>query len=67
MEEILDLIHSNQVLDRYIQSENFRINQDTILTLKEKFLVLQKKYERIKSQREGLENHIEKQKRELYK
>lgn len=46
MEEILDLIHSNQVLERYIQSENFRINQDNILILKHEFLKLQKTYQK---------------------
>ena len=40
MEEILDLIHTNQLLERFIQSENFRASQDQILYLKHKFLQL---------------------------
>lgn len=67
MEEILDLIHSNQVLERYIQSENFRVNQDSILLLKQEFLRLQKVYSQQKEQRELAENCLEQSKKELFK
>jgi hypothetical protein len=67
MEEILDLIHTNQLLERFIQSENFRASQDQILYLKQKFLLLQKRYQRAKQLRESFQASLTNQQSQLAK
>ncbi len=55
MEIIQDLLHENKTLEKYIRSENFRIYDETILSLKYKLETLSKNYKEFSKIRKELE------------
>jgi hypothetical protein len=54
MEDIQDRLHENKTLEKYIQSENFRIYDETILSLKYNLEVAKKKYKDLRKIRKNL-------------
>ena len=54
MEDIQDRLHENKTLEKYIQSENFRIYDETILSLKYNLEVKKKRYKDLKKIRKDL-------------
>lgn len=54
MEDIQDRLHENKTLEKYIQSENFRIYDETILSLKYNLEVSRKRYKDLKKVRKDL-------------